>query len=97
MVINAAKQSCTIVKEYLIRKLVDTTRNTINFLNTLFEEELTKLGINDRFVVITLAIKVVEKHQHIETIQAKIVIMLHQVNTFKGSFISLFQKGFASF
>ena len=37
------------------------------------------------------------KHQRIETIQVKIDIMLHQVKTFKGSFISLFQKCFPSF
>ena len=37
------------------------------------------------------------KHQHIDTIQAKIDIMQHQVKFFKGLFVSLFQKGFPSF
>ena len=40
MVINATRQSCVSVKEDLDRKLADTTRNTIKFLNTLSEEEL---------------------------------------------------------
>ena len=37
MVINAAKQSCTAVKEALNKNPVDTDKNTINFLNNLFE------------------------------------------------------------
>ena len=97
MVINAANQSCTAIKQDLNRKLVDTNINRINFLNTLYEEELRTMGIKDRIVVITWARKVVGKLQHIETVQANIDIMLHQVNTFKGSFMSLFQKGLPSF
>ena len=34
-VINAAKQTCTTMKEALNKKPVDTTKDTINFLNTL--------------------------------------------------------------
>ena len=41
--------------------------------------------------------KVVGKHQHIDTVQAKINIMHHQVNIFKGSYVSLFQKCLPSF
>ena len=53
MVINAAKQSCTTVKEALNRKPIDTSRNTINFLNTFSEEELRTMGIKDSILVIT--------------------------------------------
>ena len=35
MVINTARQSFTVVEEYLNKKPMDTTKNTINFLNTL--------------------------------------------------------------
>ena len=90
MVINAAKQSCTTVKEALNRKSVDITINTTNFLNTLSEEELRKMSIKDRITVITWARKVVGKHHHTEIVQAKIFILLHQVKTFKASFMSLF-------
>ena len=38
MVINASKKSCTTIKQELNGKLVDTTNNTINFLNTMSEE-----------------------------------------------------------
>ena len=97
MVINAAMQSYTSVKEALNMKPIDTTKNTINFLNTLSEEELRTIGIKDKTRVITWARKVVGKHQLIEIVQAKIDIMLHQIKTFKASFVPLFQKGMPSF
>ena len=94
MVINISRQSCTAVKEALNKNPVDTVKNTINFLNTLSGEYLRTMGIKDRIAVITWARKVVGKHQHIETVQEKIDIMQHQVNIFKSSFMSHFQKGF---
>ena len=48
MVIIATKQSCTTMKEALNRKPVDTTINTIDFLNTLSKEELRTMTIKDR-------------------------------------------------
>ena len=39
MDINGARQSCTAVKEALNKNPMDTTKNTINFLNTLSEED----------------------------------------------------------
>ena len=65
MVINAAKQSCTTVKEALNKKPVDTTKNTTNFVNTPSEEELRAIGIKDRITIITWDRKMVGKHQHI--------------------------------
>ena len=97
MVINAAKHSFTAVKEALNKKPVDTTKSTINFLNTLSEEDLRTMGIKDRITVITWVRKVVGKHQHIETVLEKIDIMQHQINIFKGLFVSIFQKGLLSF
>ena len=97
MVINASKQCCAAGKEALNIKPIDTARNTINFLNSLSEEELITMGIKDTIAIITWARKVVGKHQHIETVQAKIDIILHHVKNFKGSFMSLFQKGFPCF
>ena len=62
MVINAARQSCTAVKEALNKNPMDTTKNTINFLNTLSEEYLRTMGIKDKITVIAWARKVVGKH-----------------------------------
>ena len=47
MVINSARESCTTMKEVLNRKIVDTAKNTINFCNTLSEEELRTMRIKD--------------------------------------------------
>ena len=47
--------------------------------------------------MITWARKVLEKHQHLETVQAKIDIMQHQVKMFIGLCKPLFQKGLPSF
>ena len=75
MDINGARQSCTAVKETLNKKHVDTTKNAINFLNILLEEDLRTIGIKDRITVITRVRKIVGKHQHIDTVQEKINIM----------------------
>ena len=53
MVINDAKQSCKAMKEAFNKNPVDTTKNTINFLNTLYEEYSTTMGIKDIIIVIT--------------------------------------------
>ena len=65
-------------------KPADTTKNTINFLNTLSKEELRMMEIKDRMTSITWHRKGVGKHQHIETVQEKIDTMIHQVKIFKA-------------
>ena len=55
------------------------------------------MGIKDGITVITWDVKFIGKHQHIETVQAKEDIMLHQVKSFKGLFVELFQKGMPPF
>ena len=62
MVIIAAIQSCTAVKEDLDKNPEDTTYNRINFLNNLSEEYLRAMGIKDKIIVTTWAKKVVGKH-----------------------------------
>ena len=84
MEINVARQSCKTVQETLDRIPIDTTKNTINFLNTLSKEELRTMGIKDRIMVITWERKVIGKHHHIESVQAKENLMLYQVKYFKS-------------
>ena len=79
------------------RKPADSTHNSINFLNTLSEEELKTMGIKDMTAVINWARKIIEKHHHIESVQAKADQMLQQVKSFKGLLIKLFQKCLPSF
>ena len=71
MVIDLSRKIYTTIKEALNKKPVDRTRNTINFLNTLSEEELRTMGIKDEIAVITWSNKVIGKHHHIESVQEK--------------------------
>ena len=55
------------------------------------------MDIKDRIEVITWARKVIGKHHHIESVQAKANLMRQQVKSFKGLFIELFKKVMPSF
>ena len=68
MVISVERKICTTVKETSDRKPTDTTHNTINFLNTLSEEELKTLGIKEMIVIITWGRNIIGKHHHIESV-----------------------------
>ena len=67
-------------------KPIDTTNNTIIFLNGLNENDLKTTNIKDRISVITWARKIVSKHQQLDIVQAKIDIMKHQVKLFIDPF-----------
>ena len=71
VVINVEKKIYTTVKGTLDGKPIDTTHNTINFLNTLSKKELKTVVIRDRIVVITWERKIIGKHYHIESVQEK--------------------------
>ena len=79
------------VKQVLNKKPIDTTNNGIRFLNNLIEEEIRKENIQDRVSVITWARKVVNKYHHLETVQAKIDVMHHQIKEFIELFNPLFK------
>ena len=93
IVIHAAKQSCSAVKEVLNNKLIDTSNNIVSFLNGLLDDDLKTMGIKERISVITWAIKVVGKYQHLDSVQAKIDIMQHQVKMFIDLFTPMFKMG----
>ena len=82
IVIHASRQSVAPVKEVLNKKPIDTANNTISFMNGLTEDYLKTSNIKNRILVITWERKIVSKHQHLDTIQAKINIMTHQVKLF---------------
>ena len=62
-------------------------------MNSLTEEEIRKSNIQYRILVITLARKVVNKYHHLETVQAKINVMNHQIKEFIELFNPLFKRG----
>ena len=49
-------------------------------------------NIKDRICIITWARKVVNKHQHLDTVQDKIDIMVHQLKIFRDILDPLFKK-----
>ena len=85
------------MKEVLNRKYIDTTNDTISFLNGLSEDDLKTMGIKDRISVITWGRKIVGKNQCPDTVQAKIDIMEHQVKMFIELFTPLFKTGLPCF
>ena len=85
------------VKHVLNKNPNATTNNAIKFLNRLTEEEINKENIQDRVLVITWARKVVNKYHHLETVQAKIDVMHHQVKEFIELFNPLFRRGLPFF
>ena len=95
--IHASRQSCTVVKEDLNEKPIDTANNKVSFMNGLSEYDLKTIGIKDRILVITWARKFVGKHQHLDTVQDKIDIMQHQVKMFIELFTPLFKMGLPLF
>ena len=73
MVTNSSKQSCTTMRDALNKDPVGTTKNIINFLNTLSEEDLRKMGIKEKVTVITWARKVVGKHQYKKLCKTRLI------------------------
>ena len=93
IIIQGARQSATIVKEVLNKNPIDTANNTISIMNGFTKDDLKTTNIKDIISVITWDRKVVGKHQHIDTVQAKIDFMTHQVKLFIELFTPLFKKG----
>ena len=79
-------------REKLNKNLVDYANNAINFLNGLLKDDLKKANIKDRISIMTQAKKVVNKYHHLDTVQANVDIMEHQVNIFIDMFDPLFKK-----
>ena len=68
IVMQAARQSVTTVKEVLNKNPIDNANNTVSFLNGLTEDDLKATSIKNRISVIMWARKVVSKHQHLDTV-----------------------------
>ena len=73
----------------VIKKHISNNNDVISSMSSYWKT----MGITDRITIVTWARKSIGKRQHIETVQEKENIMLHQVKYFKGLFIELFQKG----
>ena len=54
-------------------------------------------NIKDKISIITWERKVVSKHQHLDTVEAKIDIMNHEIKLFIEAFTPLFKKSLPFF
>ena len=90
--IQSSRKIMTSAGKKLNKNPVDYANNAINFLNGLTQDNLKNANIKDRKSIITWARKVVNKYHHLDTIQAKIDIMAHQLNLFRDMFDLFFKK-----
>ena len=97
IVIQDAKQSIASLKERLSKNPIEIANNTIHLLNGLTKDELKVENIKDKISIITWERKVVSKHQHLDTIEAKIDIMNHEIKLFIESFTPLCKKALPFF
>ena len=97
IMIQSSKQSVTAVKERLKKNPIDYVKNTIDFLNGLTEDALKEANSKDIICIITWVRNVVNKHQHLDTVEENIGIMAHQVKLFMDMFDPLFIKGLPFF
>ena len=95
--IQEANQSVTTIRERLNKNPVNYAINAIDFLNGLTEEELRKTNITNMISIITWDRKVVNQHQRLDTIEAKIGIMAHEVKYFIEIFNPLVKMGLPFF
>ena len=85
-VIQESKKIVEVVKEKLNKEPIDYAKSDIEFLNGITEEDMRKDGIRDKIFVITWARKVVNQYHHLETVEAKIDIMMHEIKVFIDMF-----------
>ena len=91
--IQEANQSVTTIRERLNKNPVNYAINAIYFLNGLTKEELRTTNITNMISIITWDRKVVKQHHYLYTIEAKIIIMEHEVKYFIEMFNPLVKMG----
>ena len=64
----------------LDKRPLETTHNTINFLNTIKQLDMQTLGIKDRTIIIIWDRKVIGKHHYVNNVQAKSYQFLSRFN-----------------
>ena len=88
-----ARKQVQIVSVEMNKRLVATIENAITFLSSLSDGSASRYGIQNRFVVISGARKVVAKHKKMEMVRAKIEVIEHKVQEFVKLFKPLVSRG----
>ena len=92
LIVDMAFQRFKMVNENLDKKPLDTTQNTINFLNTLTYEDMQEMGIKDSLAIILWARKFINKNNLVKVVQEKANQMLLQIKDFKQIFTTILIK-----
>ena len=77
MVIYSSRKVMPVEKENLNKKPFEYVNIAINFLNNLSEDGLNKSNVKDRISIMDWARKFINKHHHLDTVQAKVDILAH--------------------
>ena len=91
------KQNILIVKQGLNKKPMEVAQNAINFLSALSEDQVRRFGIQDKFVIVPLARKVIGKYRMLDVVQDKLDIISHRVKEVTNLFTPLVNRGIPFF
>ena len=92
-----AKNYIHMAKHDLNKRPLDTFEGAISFLKNLTEEDIRRGNIQDRILFIIWARRVVNKHCHLNMVEAKWNFMHKQVNEFPSLFNPLVKRGLPLF
>ena len=74
-----AKKQVQVARAEVNKKPLQTTENAIAYLSSLSEEASNSYGLQNKFVVVSEARKVIAKHRMMEIVQAKIEVIEHKL------------------
>ena len=75
----SARKNVVVVKQALNKKPMQVAQNAVEFLSTLSEDQIKRMGIQDKVVVVSWARRVIGKYIMMEFVQDKIDIINHRV------------------
>ena len=94
---KVARHDIFTVKQGLNKKPMEITQNAVNFLRNLSEEQTSMYGIQNIVAFNSGARKVVGKQRKLDTVQAKIDIIVHKVKGMLELFKPLVSRGIPFF
>ena len=79
------------------KKPIQVAQNAVDFLSALSEDQIKRMGIQDKVVVVSWARRVIGKYRMMENVQAKIDIINHRFKEVISLFNPLINKGIPFF
>ena len=93
----SARKNVVVVKQTLNKNPMQVAQNVVDFLSALSKDQIKRMGIQEKFVVLSWAKRVIGKYKMMEIVQAKIVIINHRVGEVIILFKPLVNKGIPFF